>query len=127
MSEDSFLASTSSTTTTARIGGGSSQPQQQQSAEKKHRMLYGVNRDDYLTAFAADKKRLKLEKTSKDGKRKETNAPALDRIPMPNLPENVKMEYRTSMKDAQQRKVCRFLSKNDEPEKPKVFKWLKIA
>ena len=74
--------------------------------EKKHsRILYGVSRDDYLTAFAADKKRLKLEKSSKDGKRKETNAPALDRIPMPNLPENVKVEYRASMKDAQQRKV----------------------
>ncbi|CAK5073082.1 unnamed protein product [Meloidogyne enterolobii] len=62
--------------------------------EKKHRILYGVSRDDYLTAFAADKKRLKLEKSSKDGKRKETNAPSLDRIPMPNLPENVK--YRIS-------------------------------
>nr|CAD2203667.1 unnamed protein product [Meloidogyne enterolobii] len=72
--------------------------------EKRHRILYGVSRDDYLTAFAADKKRLKLEKSSKDGKRKETNAPSLDRIPMPNLPENVKVEYRASMKDAQQRK-----------------------
>lgn len=75
-----------------------------QEKKQQHRMLYGVSRDDYLTAFAADKKRLKLERSSKDGKRKETNAPSLDRIPMPNLPESVKMEYRASMKDAQQRK-----------------------
>lgn len=80
----------------------SAQPQEK---KQQHRMLYGVSRDDYLTAFAADKKRLKLEKSSKDGKRKETSAPALDRMPMPNLPESVKMEYRASMKDAQQRKV----------------------
>lgn len=85
--------------------GGSSQPSTSTQEKKQQcRMLYGVSRDDYLTAFAADKKRLKLERSSKDGKRKETNAPALDRIPMPNLPESVKMEYRASMKDAQQRK-----------------------
>lgn len=75
-----------------------------QSPEKRLKMFYGVCRDDYLTSYAADKKRLKLEK-SKDGKKKETNAPAPDRIPMPALPESVKMEYRASMKDAQQRKV----------------------
>lgn len=74
--------------------------------EKKLKMFYGVCRDDYLTSYAADKKRMKLEK-SKDGKKKETNAPAAERIPMPTLPESVKMEYRASMKDAQQRKVSR--------------------
>ena len=100
MSDDFAFAGTSKATTSS-IGGQN----QSQSPEKKHRMLYGVSRDDYLTAFAADKKRLKLERSSKDGKRKETNAPSLDRIPMPSLPESVKMEYRASMKDAQQRKV----------------------
>lgn len=72
--------------------------------EKRMKMFHGVCRDDYLTNYAADKKRMKLEK-SRDGKKKETNAPMPDRIPMPNLPESVKMEYRASMKDAQQRKV----------------------
>jgi hypothetical protein len=97
----SFISSAGTSTKTPVPSGS----MQQQSSEKKHRIFHGVSRDDYLTAFAADKKRQKLEKGSKDGKRKETNAPALDRIPMPNLPESVKMEYRASVKDAQQRKV----------------------
>ena len=66
-------------------------------------MYYGVSREDF-TAISADKKRMK-SKEFKEGRRREANAPPLDRIPLPSLPENVKQEYRTSLRDMQQKKV----------------------
>ncbi|KAI1731725.1 WD domain, g-beta repeat domain-containing protein [Ditylenchus destructor] len=75
---------------------------QRSKTEKKLRMFYGIPREEFI--FGPDKKKAKF-KDAKDHKKKDASAPALDRIPLPSLPENVKQERRISMKDSQQKKT----------------------
>lgn len=69
---------------------------------EKHKMYYGVCRDDHISA--SEKKRPK-SKEFKEGRRREANAPSLDRIPLPSLSEPMKQEYRAITRDTQQKKV----------------------
>lgn len=66
-------------------------------------MYYGVQREDLLN-FSGDKKRLRA-KDAKEIKKRDTNAPPIDRIPLPSLPEQVKQERRIAFRDSLQRKV----------------------
>jgi hypothetical protein len=66
-------------------------------------MYYGVSREDYNSIL--DKKRQQKITKDRDGKRREANAPPLDRIPLPSLSDSVKQEYRAAYRDIQLKKV----------------------
>lgn len=67
-----------------------------------HRMYYGISRDELLS-LAGDRKRMKF-KDIRD-KKKDVNAPPADRIPLPSLSENIKIERRMAYRDALTKKV----------------------
>ncbi|MFH4973351.1 hypothetical protein AB6A40_000060 [Gnathostoma spinigerum] len=52
--------------------------------ERKHKMFYGTMKEDLSTQLGIDKKRLK-GKDKSDGKKKDANGPAPDRIPLPTI------------------------------------------
>lgn len=64
-------------------------------------MFCGIPRDELM--LAADKKRLK---GLKDVKKRDANAPSIDRIPLPSLSEHIKNERRLAFRDMQLKKVC---------------------
>lgn len=63
-------------------------------------MLCGIPRDEPM--IAADKKKLK---GLKDVKKRDANTPSFDRIPLPLLPEHIKIERRIAYRDMQLKKV----------------------
>ncbi|TKR92584.1 hypothetical protein L596_007211 [Steinernema carpocapsae] len=65
-------------------------------SEKKYKVFYGLIKEDLTSQF--DKKKPK-GKDGKESKKKDTNAPLIDRIPLPTLTESMKAEKRQTQKD----------------------------
>jgi len=63
--------------------------------DKKQKVLHGVTRDDIVVV--GDKKK---KKDLKDAKKKDSNAPPADRLPLPYVPEFVLDERRTAYREA---------------------------
>ncbi|VDK68144.1 unnamed protein product [Litomosoides sigmodontis] len=50
--------------------------------ERRHKMFYGIIKEDFSTQLGLEKKRSKIKERN-DGKKKDANGPAPDRIPLP--------------------------------------------
>uniref|UniRef100_A0AC35UFD1 WD_REPEATS_REGION domain-containing protein n=1 Tax=Rhabditophanes sp. KR3021 TaxID=114890 RepID=A0AC35UFD1_9BILA len=69
---------------------------------KKHKVLYGTLKEDISSSFVSEKKRQKL-KDGKESKKKDAITPALDRIPLPALTEQMKTDRRIAAKEYSKR------------------------
>uniref|UniRef100_A0AAF5HZS5 Threonine ammonia-lyase n=1 Tax=Strongyloides stercoralis TaxID=6248 RepID=A0AAF5HZS5_STRER len=93
------------------LGGFLGQSATGEKGDKKYKVLYGTLKEDITDSFASDKKRQKI-KEGKDNKKKDNITPAIDRIPLPALTENMKSDRRAAQKEYQKR--CR-LGKDQPP------------
>uniref|UniRef100_A0A0N5AUZ1 LisH domain-containing protein n=1 Tax=Syphacia muris TaxID=451379 RepID=A0A0N5AUZ1_9BILA len=78
----------------AQMGGIVGQINKQ---DRKHKVYYGLVREDLSAQFGTDKKRLKGKDRS-DSKKKDANGPAPDRIPLPSLYERRSYMVKDSVK-----------------------------
>ncbi|CEF65732.1 TAF5-like RNA polymerase II p300/CBP-associated factor-associated factor 65 kDa subunit 5L [Strongyloides ratti] len=93
------------------LGGLLGQSATGEKGDKKYKVLYGTLKEDITDSFASDKKRQKM-KEGKENKKKDNIIPAIDRIPLPTLTENMKSDRRAAQKEYQKR--CK-LGKDQPP------------
>ncbi|KAK0426229.1 hypothetical protein QR680_009598 [Steinernema hermaphroditum] len=80
----------------AKVGVPMHAGQESKKTEKKYKVYYSLNKEDLSSQL--DKKKSK-GKDGKESKKKDTNAPGPERVPLPPLTEAMKAEKRQAQKD----------------------------